>query len=502
MGRLQLHRPPVTDEELHTLVQALWGITIPNKQICPDHTPPFKAFSDAYFSRKPNHAVWYGSRGTGKSYLLAVLALTKALTIGVDITILGGSMAQSANVHEHNENLLNLPTAPLWSLAKVIDTEILTTQGAYIRPLPASPTTVRGPHPNTTLLDEVDEMEWGIYNSAQGQAMEKEPGGAGVKFPEYLVASSTWQHVNGTFTKVLTEARQRGLPIYTWCYKEVLEPHGWMSPDFIERKRHSVPAEMFRVEYELGEPSGETSAFDTIKIKPYFVPMTPIEERHADGDDEYIYAKPEKNARYAAGADWAKSIDYTAISVFRVDGEPPHPMVYFRKVRRRDWPTMIGYFNKTINDYNQATSAHDATGMGTVIADFVDERSIKVPMTREKRMPLLTEYIVDVENGRYQLPAHLFDAHKGTTSDAVYGGTQKDHVPDEIVSLAMMRRAHDRGDIGLGSYDPHIKGKDNLPAWIKAIDHPKPEDKDTVISREGDVTIVDTDSDIGVLWLP
>lgn len=497
-----LNRPPVTDDELHHLVQALWGITIPRQKICPDHVAPFTAFSQAYFSRNPNAAVWYGSRGTGKSLLLAVLALTKALTIGVDITILGGSMAQSANVHEHNRNLLDRRGSPAWALKKVIDTEIVARgTNAYIRPLPASPTTVRGPHPNTTLLDEVDEMEWSIYLSAQGQAMEKEPGNAGIGFPEYLVASSTWQHVDGTFAKVLRQARAEGLPIYTWCYREVLKPHGWMDPDFIDRKKRTTPAEMFKVEYELGEPSGETSAFDVMKIKPYFVPMTPVDERHADGDDEWVYAKPDKHGRYAIGADWAKAKDYTVFSVIRTDTEPPHPMVYCRRVHRRDWPTMIGWFNKLINDYNGAASAHDATGMGTVIADFVDERSTKVVMTRDKRMPLLTEYIADLENGRYLLPDHLYDAHKGTTTSAVYGGSQSDHVPDETVSLAMMRRAHDRADVSIGDYDPLIKQADNLPTWIKNLNMPKDASHETV-SRQGDVTIVDRDDDVGVLWLP
>jgi hypothetical protein len=499
--QVQLHRPPVNDDELHDLVRSLWGVSIPRKKVCPDHVAPFTAFADAFFSRRPNKAVWYGSRGTGKSMLLAILGLTKALTIGVDITILGGSLAQSENVHEHNRNLLDRPGSPRWALKKVIDSEIITRgTNAYVRPLAASPTTVRGPHPNTTLLDEVDEMEWQIYLSAQGQAMEKEPGGLGVGFPEYMVASSTWQHVDGTFTKVLAEARKEDMPIYTWCWREVLKPHGWMDPDFIDRKRRTTPAEMFKVEYDLGEPSGETSAFDVMKIKPYFGDWTPIGGRHADGDDEWIYEEPVENATYALGADWAKSKDYTVLSVVRIDEGPPHKLVYVRKLQRRDWPTMIGYFNSLINHYNGGTSAHDATGMGTVIADFVDERSIKVTMTRDKRMPLLTEYIADLENGRYLLPAHLFDAHKGTTTDAVYGGGQSsDHVPDEIVSLAMMRRAHDRGDVSIGNYDPILKGNE-LPKWLKDLEQPK--DDTTIVSRQGDVTIVEEHDSVGVLWLP
>ena len=165
-------------------------------------------------------------------------------------------MAQSQNVQEHIDALTHYKNAPTYAIAKNIKTEILFHPGNWIRPLPASQKTVRGPHPGATLLDEIDEMDKGVYDAAQGQAMEK-ANALGVNTKEVTVASSTWQNSQGTFTDVITQARQDNpSSIHTWCFREVLEPNGWMKPDFIERKRATVPTKFFETEYELGEPSG------------------------------------------------------------------------------------------------------------------------------------------------------------------------------------------------------------------------------------------------------
>lgn len=499
--RYVLSRPPSTDDELHALVEMMWGVSIPRRQVCPGHVAPFTAFAHAYFARRPNYAVWYGSRGTGKSYLLAVLALTKAFVDHVDVTILGGSMAQSANVHEHIRNLLARPGAPRWALVKNIETEIITTSGNYIRPLAASPTTVRGPHPSLGLLDEIDEMDPVIYSSAMGQALKKE-NPLGVEMDEYVVASSTWQHAVGTFATVKREAQERGLPVFSWCYQEQLKPHGWMDSDYIDRKKASVPAEMWRVEYDLGEPSGENSAFDVAKLNAAFAVMDFVSERHADGDDEWVVAEPDlKVASYAAGADWAKAKDFTVIVVVRTD-VVPHRLVYLRKVQRRSWPTMIGYFNDVCRRYGVGSrSAHDATGMGNVISDLVDDRTIKVQMIGQKRITLLTDYITAVENGRYLMPAGtcLYNAHKDTSVDDVFAtSTRYDaHMPDEVVAMAMAHRAVTRAAPDAAGQTVK-RAEADKPEWLNQASRSGPASRGY---RVGDIYLEEEDPDVGVVYL-
>ena len=73
---------------------------------------PAQAFCDAYFSRA-SVVVWKASRGFGgKSTLLALLALTEAITRQADVTVLGGSAQQSERVLEVMTRLWGSPRAP------------------------------------------------------------------------------------------------------------------------------------------------------------------------------------------------------------------------------------------------------------------------------------------------------------------------------------------------------------------------------------------------------
>jgi hypothetical protein len=77
--------------------------------------------------------------------------------------------------------------------------------------LSASQKSVRGPHPERLRLDEIDEMDWDIYEAALGQPISK-PG-----IPTQVVASSTYHNPRGTMWRVMEEAKEKGHPIYEWC---------------------------------------------------------------------------------------------------------------------------------------------------------------------------------------------------------------------------------------------------------------------------------------------
>lgn len=489
----------------------MWGITIPRTPQCKHHSAPFQAFAEGYFGNPGNAALWYGSRGTGKSLMLAILGLTKTALLGINATLLGGSMAQSQNVHEHVETLMRAPNAPRHAVAKQIQTELLYTEGNWIRPLPASQRTVRGPHPQLVLLDEIDEMDYDVYSAAQGQAMAK-PNTRGIKVPEMTIASSTWQNPIGTFKTVFDNFKKQNLKIHTWCWKETAigptNPDGWLDPEFIERKRMSVPAEMFRVEYELGEPAGESRAFDLGALTQAFSHYTPkptISEK--PNDTTVLFEKPDKYGSYAAGVDWAKSVDHTVIVVVRMD-TTPWRIAYMRKMNRRPWPYMIGEFNRIVGEYN-AVSAHDATGLGNVVHDMVDDRTLKVVMVGNDRMKLLTEYITAVEKQAYALPRDIdwyWDAHRATTVDDVFSpGKTNTHLPDEIAAAAIAHRAAVRQV--QPTYGVVIKKNDQDPAlykWQKQVNSPTGRDKeDVVVGRAaGVVEVREPDDGVMTFWLP
>lgn len=490
--KVVLSRPPQTKDELWQVVKTLFGVEIPRMQVCPDHCAPFDAFAEGYFGNQNAIALWYGSRGTGKSLLLALLALTKAAILEINVVLLGGSMAQSNNVQEHIENLLRYPDAPAWAVAQQIQTQITFNGGNWIRPLPASQKTVRGPHPGLTALDEIDEMDMKVFEAAMGQAMAK-PNARGIVIPEMVIASSTWQNPVGTFSAVMEDFTRKGLPIRTWCFLEVLKtdanPSGWMDPEFIERKRASVPAEMFRVEYELGEPAGGSRAFDLEKLNKAFIRMEPVDERHSANDDEWVFEQPQPTGWYAAGADWAKEKDKTVIVVYRVDDEVRR-CVYLRRVNRKPWPEMIAMFNDVLNRY-QAVSAHDGTGIGNVVNDLIDERAHKFVMVGRARTQLLVEYITAVERGVYQLPANTpaFAAHKGTTVEEVYApGKWNSHLSDDVAAFALAHNAADRQAppaAGEGVPKTAFVSRSQRDLTYGPVE--------TVVARAGEVTVVSDD---------
>jgi hypothetical protein len=486
---VHLARAPQTDDELDLVIQALWGVKLPRVRVCEGHSAPFEAVAHAYFARNPGFAVWYASRGSGKSLALAVLGLTKTFVADADCTILGGSIWQSQNVREHMSKMLAFPNAPLYAVAKDIQTVIETTTKKKITPLPASQTSVRGPHPPLQLLDEVDEMEEKIYHASLGQAMEQ-LNSRGEVLGEYIVASSTWQNPIGTFTNVIEDARRKGHPVFTWCWRELLQPNGWMSQKFIDRKRGQVSAEMWRTEYELNEPSGSSRAFDLDAIEKYFVDYeTPIHEEHAvgDTDDFWVWERPKKGALYAAGADWAKEVDKTVLAVVRYDVEPRR-LVALRRMNRTRYPVMTGAFEDLVVEYN-AVAQHDKTGVGNAINDFLsDEAAQGFVMVGRARSQMFTDYIADFEQGGYRLPKNVeafYKNHRGTTTADVFAPHKWDgHTPDDVVAMALAHRA--AGRIAAPVPITEIK-KDPTPRDVDKPFYAKPE----LTRVEGLVQMVD-----------
>lgn len=491
MPKIVLPRPPQNEDELWWVIKTFFGIALPRVSVCEGHVSPFHAVAHAFFGRAPGYAVWYASRGSGKSLALAVLGLVKSFVMDVDVTILGGSMTQSKNVAEHMAKLMSHPNAPSYAMEKRTATELRLHTQKTIRPLPASQTTVRGPHPPLQLLDEVDEMEMDIYDASMGQAMEQ-LNHWGQVVGEYIVASSTWQNPEGTFTEVIDRARRQDLPVFTWCWRELLEPHGWMTRRFIDQKRKTVSEQMWKTEYELNEPSGASRAFDLDKLEEAFVPYPLPLERRDKGDEEQIWTweKPLPNGQYSVGADWAKEKDHTVISVVRHDIRP-HRVVKLTKINRRPYPVMIGMMNRDVQVYH-AHGVHDRTGLGNVIEDYVDFNDMVegFTMVGRPRTQLLLDYITAVEHGDYQLPsgevvqpdgsikvdeqlAKLKRAHRATTVADVYApGKWDSHLPDETSSFALNHRSVTRFPAPI-TEETGVK-RDDTPRKIDKDFHTKP----------------------------
>jgi hypothetical protein len=467
-----LGRLPENDDELWQTVNTMWGVVIP-RHTCgnPDHTAPFTAFADAYFNRGGSIALWHGSRGlSGKSFMLSILGITKAFLLGSDVNLLGGSLSQSQNLHIHMRAALDYKNSPRYMIETESQTLLKLSNKAKIRPLTASQKTVRGPHPPFLILDEIDEMDIDILDAALGQPMPQKNYMGDILQP-YTVMCSTWQNPEGTFTEVRRRFEERELPVIQWCYQCSANPiDGWLAQETIDQKKREIPAEMWRTEYELGEPAIGNRAFDTEAVEKMFSrELEPLTEKISKDFEEYTFAEYERDGDYVAAADWGKEQDYTVISVWRSDRNP-YELVYYMRVNRRPYPQMIGWFNDVIQRYS-AAAIHDGTGLGNVVNDYVDTRARSFIMTGQTRNNMLTEYVNAVEKGQMIAPriktAHL--AHKYCQVGDLYKSGQEYHLPDEVCSFALAFKVMGWGGKPAG---PITVKRDNIPTKLEEMFSP------------------------------
>lgn len=464
-------RWPQNDDELYWFTQAIWGTRIPRHSVCPEHTSPFQAFADAYFARYPV-TIWYGSRGfSGKTHTLATLTNTEAVCLAADSSILGGSAAQSLNVNVASQAAWHWHMAPKHLLSQdMTKYDTWLTNGAHIRSLMASQTSVRGPHPQRLRLDEIDEMELPILEAAQGQPMRKKKAGKVVE--TQTVMSSTWQYPEGTFATIKRRAEAAGWPVMTWCYKETANPiDGWLTMDEIERQRTVIPRAMWEAEYDLQEPSFQGRAIDPELLELAFDP------RHSTNEDRWVLPMEErlseyrhKKATYVTSVDWAKERDRTFVITFDASSDPWW-VVEVQCFNKLPWPATVHRAESQYRKYG-GYFIHDATGLGNVISDYIDPqlkrraRFIDFVMSGGRgRMDFFNDYIAAIEAGHIMWPRIdlAYREHKYCTNDDLFSSGSKNHPPDSMVAgcLAWFCRRFLRHGVTLPqSWDKEMSGWD------------------------------------------
>ena len=457
---LLMERKPANDFELWAVTRTMFGLQIPRVRVCHDHCAPFEVFADSYFGRE-GVIVVKGSRGlSGKSYELAGLGLVTTVLHGCKTNVLGGSAAQSVNVHEHMGHFWSHPNAPRYMLAEEpTKFETKLRNGGRIKALMASNRSVRGPHPARLFLDEIDEMELEILDSAMGMPMDQEVGLAGHEtvIPASTLMTSTHQYAAGTMSAILARAREKGWKSVSWCWRESSNPiDGWLNLSLVKAKKRDVSKRMWEIEYELGEPAIEGRAITSEHVVKMFGDR-PHNNAQATGlgptptgfvvlyegaaGKEYRFQPVERGVRYVTGVDWAKTTDWTVITTYRLD---TWEMVAFQRTNKESWPVMIG---KAIRRYRTYPGllVHDATGLGDVIDDVFPEEMrmsnsiLGVKLVGAQRATIFSEYITAIEQDTFKAPyiqwAH--DEHLYAVHDDLYRAGTKFHPPDSIVSGAL-----------------------------------------------------------------
>lgn len=427
--RLALIQPPIdTEDQLRAYMAQRFGVRIPDVQVCPNHSTPWRAFCDAFFARSPV-AVWKASRGLGgKSHLLAALGLAEATAIKADVKILGGSGEQAKRVHESMQRFWWQPGAPRELLANDPTQKTTTLIGGNtIEALLASQTSVRGPHPQRLRIDEADEVDWDILEAARGQPQDAR----GIL--SQLVFSSTHQYEDGTMTALLEEAEREGWPVHEWCYKETMAgENGWVTQAIMERKRAIMSAEAWRIEVELQRPNAEAKAISPEAVDRMFRRDLGVFKGE---NGEYIEIEPPRsNADYAHGVDWGRRRDWCIVWTFRSDVLPAR-LVAFERRGRTDWPELTTLLDARQRRFG-GRARHDGTGLGDVVDQFLQVPAEGLWLAGKLRQELFSAYVLAIENGLLEAPMieWAYKEHKRCTQDDLYGSG---HPPDSIVAGAL-----------------------------------------------------------------
>ena len=212
---------PHDRKALWNWVHAYTGVKIARSAVCLKHSPPFDLFAEQVLER-PSISLWHAPRGSGKSFLSAIDTHIASRFNPIPGTrIRGGSTALWEHFFAATTPAVIAGHGPLGSDADSIKS-LLKTEGRYqngskVAILAASPTSVRGPHIPSLKLDEVDEIDPDIRESALGMVMEMRGHKASV------LMTSTWHRVGGPMADLIARGEAGAFNVRSYCVFEVLE---------------------------------------------------------------------------------------------------------------------------------------------------------------------------------------------------------------------------------------------------------------------------------------
>jgi hypothetical protein len=208
-----------TKEDLHFWLREYLKVFLPTSALCPGHNPPFDFLSDLYFERVRT-ALGFGSRGSGKTIGVASLNLAEMLfKPGVEITTAGATLDQANRGYGYVTKALSNPL--FHQLCEGIPTQSKTRlkNGSLLEITTGTKKGLNSPHPIKSRIDEIELMEWAVLQEGLSMSMSN----PNLPYKSQDVFTSTRKSNSGTMQRLINEADERNIKIYSWCIWEVLE---------------------------------------------------------------------------------------------------------------------------------------------------------------------------------------------------------------------------------------------------------------------------------------
>jgi len=199
---------PRTSDALRRFVRSAYGLSIPNKAVCPGHAAPMEYLARAALEPGRDLVVW-ASRGGAKTQLGSIAAhLDSMLRPGCQTRILGGSLDQSEKMYAYLSEKWDGPFA-LYLEGRPTARRTRLANGSVIEVLTQSPRSVRGLRVHRLKCDEVDEFAPEVWRAAQF-VTQSSRGKDGRWIPAQMEVFSTLHRPFGPMAQLVDRLTSRG----------------------------------------------------------------------------------------------------------------------------------------------------------------------------------------------------------------------------------------------------------------------------------------------------
>ncbi len=107
---------------------------------------------------------------------------------------------------------------------------------------------------------------------------------------------------------------------------------------------------------------------------------------------------------FVAGLDFAKSVDYTVLTVMDLETAE---VVYYRRLNKEDYRRVLDMASEVCHKYNHCELIFDATGVGAGLSDMLNNYDITshpFVFTNDSKNELINKLILSVEYNELKLP--------------------------------------------------------------------------------------------------
>ena len=184
----------------------------------PNDSSPFNFIADAFFHPSENIAAW-ANRGGGKTLGASILAgLEHTFSDRLHSRLLAGKLDQADVLYSYLKEWLFLPILRHKLQDGKPGRKHTRIGGGTVEILPASDSSVRGPHIQRLYQDEIDSWpDVALIGASMGMVSTRHG------IPGRRIVTSTWHHATGPMDELTTRHKEMGLRLHRWTIWESIQ---------------------------------------------------------------------------------------------------------------------------------------------------------------------------------------------------------------------------------------------------------------------------------------